>query len=285
MLRCLLAAVTLVGALSAQSPPSSSPADLERRLKDAVDQRLATFVRELRAELHRAIEEAVAGPGAEKLDDVLSRLAGGKTVVAPKALADLDDNTLRRVHRIRTRLASLQRQLGPGHAQVAAIRGMLREQVGALADAPIPDWSRLGIEVAPASGAFRTLYGLPPRVGFVVTGASSPGQPPVGTVLVGFSGEPLGAGTPGEARLAARLSAAGGAPIRFETVARGTRAQVPLTLVLKGAAVAIPDDPKTLIDEMLRKAIRDIVPPGGIIAPGESGKSGEKKLTPQRQRP
>ncbi len=257
--RLLAIVLSLAAMLPAQvdpHPPSGRldgpPIDGEA-LKAAVDRILARVVVDLRRELHAAIDDATQRQGAASLEDVLALLEG-RSVGEGRSAAD---------------------RLAPSPAADPLLAGLVAA----------------GLEIAPASSTFQRLHRVEDRrayrvvsvpagierlpeghlarrlqVGDVVLApAGAGGMPEVVSAKTGRrTALPGLAASPGEE--GARVPSA--RDLVNEAIQSALSGQNPPALPVPGrAAGPLPDDPKRLVEQAWREAMRTVLDgaPGGVM--------------------
>jgi len=299
MPRNLALALVLMAAaagLPAQDPVGPSrPAsdDVRARLKKAVDRSLARFVRELRAELHRAIDETVADGSIE---DLLRDLEGrnARPVVAKPGPAParptvvLKGEELVRADRLLRSFDRLVDRAGSADPRVrdaaTGLRAALGDDVFELSRMP---WHVFGLSVKPVAEQVRAAWKWAPMEGLEVQAvdvgsAAERAGFKKGWVLVG-----TGIGRSGgllkqmttlsviDVRVHKDLS-----PFPRGHGRAGETVRLKVPRALEGSPAI---DSKALMEEMLRKAIRDVVPRGGVIMPADGGPRAGTKPKPGGQ--
>jgi hypothetical protein len=306
--------LTLAVAPSVCAQPDRQREQLRHELKERVDRALIAAMRSLRSELHAMIDEELDGatawppPGA---------LGGGRASGSEveRALAVCE-----------ARLARLSRVLGADDPRVQelaieleALRGgRLPAATSLLAGVvviPAPDevqgWAISGDPVRPAkpfevalsaaSKEFRARHLIPPGVGLRLDAV---GERSLFAAAGLVAGDVLVYTTEGPIRGLQDLSEAlsrlpAGQDLRIQVIGErsGRRRFVSLPTAsaeqARGgtAASEVPEvpaipDPKAMIDDMLRRAIRQVVPAeGGLIVPAAPAEAGGEPSPPAPERP
>lgn len=278
----LLALAVLLGltvGAAAQEPPTGDDA-LRRRLKKAVDLSLARFVRELRAELHRAVDEAVDRGETNALTTLLDELAPGARPSPKPPRVVIEPEQLVMVDRVLRRLDRLRDKSGGDHPQVKQLEASVRELLGPVADVARAPWHKLGLTVAPVTDAFRKQHDLPPGSGLSIMRVEEHSWGAglallKGDALVACSGKPVGLGQPGSVQFARFLAAGTGRHMSLELIREGRR--VARTVILPGGTDLLDEDPKALMEAMLRKAVKEVLSDDRVVrTPKKQG--GDKKV-------
>jgi hypothetical protein len=269
--------------------------ELATRLKAAVDRSLDRFVLDLRKELHRTIDAAYAESSdrSSKTGASVISAAGATTLIPPvrasdSPTSDLDPAAREQVWRILQRLETLATSLGEDHAEVAGVRRSLEEDLGPLAGTPLIPWARVGLSVAPASDAFRTLHRLPDGVGFRVAAVDPAGPAALaglreGDVIVGVGDQgALGPLTEAAVRLGQGLRlAADPTDLRLHVVeGRAHRPDV--------RRMSFPPPPelssKSIVEDHLRRALEKVLSGEGMILPVSPDPPGQGHEPPGPQK-
>lgn len=279
MLRVLVLLAVMVAAALGQESPNKGDA-LRARLKKAVDRSLARFVRDLRAELHRAVDTAVdtGEPGA--IADLLEELRLGDRLASAKPKIVIEPDQLVTVDRVLRRLDRLRDLAGPDHPKFKQIESSVRELLGPAIGVKRVPWHKLGLAVTPVSEAFRAKHDLPAGSGLSVVavevgslGAAI--QMNGGEVITACDGKPVGLGQSGSVALARALAVSDGRLIHLGVVGKdGRRSR--RALPLPGRVDLLEDDPKALLEEMMRKALKEVIPKGPVVVPPKQKGSGKQ---------
>lgn len=262
--------------------------DVRDRLKKAVDRSLAKFVRELRAELHRTIDEAVADGS---LDELLRELDGGRLPspvgsppgsapsvlgkkAPPRPAVILEGKELDQADRLLRGFDRLIAKVGADDPRVKETEVSLRALLGdATFELPRVPWHAYGLEVFPVQAQVREANGLAPMEGLWVRSvqrgstASAAGIKPGALLLnVGLGGRDtrrIRDLVTDQKRIRVVVSDA--------VVAEGKALKTRVAIVPVPQSLAGATDSKALMDDMLRRAIKDVVPKGGVVIPRGGG--------------
>ncbi|NRA95602.1 MAG: hypothetical protein HRU14_05270 [Planctomycetes bacterium] len=280
MPRLLVSLAVLAALVFTQEPPSKRDA-LRARLKKAVDQSLARFVRDLRVELHRAVDSAVDSGDPDAVADLLEELQSRGRPVQPKPKFVIEPAQLVMVDRVLRRLDRLRAVSGTGHPRFKQVESSVRELLGSAIDVPRAPWHKLGVSVAPVSDAFRARHGLAPGSGLSVVAVEAGSLGAAmrlheGEAIIACGGKPVGLGQSGSVELARLLTVSGRPLTHLEVVGKDGQRSA-RALRLPGGMDLAEDDPKALLEAMLRKALDEVIPKGPVVVPPKK-KGGDKEL-------
>ena len=278
----------LATGLQAQGP-SKDPRpgeDVRDRLKRAVDRSLAKFVRDLRTELHRAIDEAAADGALDALiRDLDGRSPGGVDRPSPRISEGRPRKVVLkgpehgRADRLLRAFDRLVMTAGPADPRVKQMETDLRAALGAevFSLKRVP-WFAFGLEVEPVDQPTRDRLGKQlgtpvasnPMAGLKITAVRSGSAAAKAGLEIGDLIPMSGLGSEDAASIT-RLLAASEKTISIIVQKEPpgvVQMRLPVPAGLAKRVLPSPSgDSKALMDEMLRKAIRDLVPRGGLVVP------------------
>ena len=269
-----LAVLVALGGLAFGQEPAADEV-LRRRLKPAVDRSLARFVRDLRAELHRIIDGAVDEGDPRAIARLLDDLEPARPPRPTPVALDISHERLPSVDRILRRLDQLRDLRAPDHPDLRRLEDTVRTLLGETMDAPRAPWHRIGLGVEPVSEVDRRRLELAPLSGLRVSRVdqSSPASVAgfrVGDLLVACDGKPVGLGQAGSVSASAGIARG----VLTVVVDAGHGRRLVRTVRLPAA---LEDDPKVLMEEMLRRAIREVIPKDPVVVPPSSKGQGKKR--------
>lgn len=248
----------LVSAGTAAAQTEAWRSGLATRLKQRVDAALARTVRELRAELHREIDAAVAAAGGNELDALLKELESGDATTKPAPATDRTATN----EDLQRRYEGLRAKLGPDDPMVKEIRRELEALESGRPGAAEDPWTTIGVIWAPVDEAFRARHALKPgegrRVEAVVPGsAAATAGFAAGDVVLAFEG-PLD--SPPCWKTSVIPTGSGERTVRFVR-----RADFDRVTGLRGDGSDPTIDPKSWIDKALKDAIKQAVPRSEVL--------------------